>query len=76
LVLAGQRLHGHDLRFVICHNPQQAERDTTHRDEALTRIDAELARIDAQRARDANCPSTDKTSPSRWWAGCGWPPAR
>ncbi|MFU8854340.1 IS1634 family transposase [Micromonospora sp. SL1-18] len=40
-------------RFVICHNPAQAERDRRHREEALTRIEAELERIKAQRDRDA-----------------------
>jgi hypothetical protein len=51
----------HDARFIICHNPDQAERDKTARDDAVARIDAELARIAAQRARDANRPAGDKT---------------
>jgi hypothetical protein len=46
------RLEGTDVRFVICHNPEQAERDKASRDEAVTRIEAELARITVQRERD------------------------
>jgi Transposase DDE domain len=43
---------GTDARFIICHNPDQAIRDQTGRDEAITRIEAELDRIRAQRDRD------------------------
>src|SRR5215211_587336 len=39
------RLDGTDQRFVICHNPDQAQRDKASRDEQVARIDAELARI-------------------------------
>src|SRR6266542_493519 len=46
------RLDATDQRFVVCHNPDQAERDQASRDEAITRIEAELARIRAQRDRD------------------------
>jgi transposase len=46
------RLDGTDQRFVICHNPDQAERDKASRDEAITRIEAELDRIRTQRQRD------------------------
>src|SRR6266511_1427488 len=45
------RLDATDQRFVICHNPDQAQRDQANRDEAITRIEAELARIRAQRDR-------------------------
>src|SRR6266508_1327875 len=45
------RLDATDQRFVVCHNPDQAERDQANRDEAITRIEAELARIRAQRDR-------------------------
>jgi transposase len=41
-----------DARFIICHNPEQAERDRHQREQAITRIEAELARIAAQRERD------------------------
>jgi len=46
------RLDGTDVRFVICHNPEQAERDKLQRQQAVARIEAELARITAQRQRD------------------------
>ncbi|MFG2045081.1 IS1634 family transposase [Dactylosporangium sp. NPDC048998] len=55
------RLDGQDARFVICHNPDQAQRDQQHRDEAIARIQAELARIGEQRARDASRPRGDRT---------------
>lgn len=42
-----------DVRFIICHNPDQAERDRQQREQAISRIEAELARITAQRDRDA-----------------------
>lgn len=41
-------------RFIVCHNPEEAQRDRTKRDEALARLEAELERIAAARARDAN----------------------
>ena len=50
-----------DIRFVICHNPDQALRDQTQRDEAIARITAELARIAEQRTRDAQRPKDDRT---------------
>src|SRR5829696_2801568 len=46
------RLEATDQRFVICHNPEQAERDKLQRQQAAARIQAELARITAQRERD------------------------
>src|SRR5215218_1417279 len=45
------RLDGTDQRFVICHNPDQAQRDKASRDEQVARIEAELARIRTQRDR-------------------------
>ena len=54
-------LDGYDTRFIVCHNPDQADRDKQHRDEAITRITAELERITAQRTRDAKRPRGDKT---------------
>src|SRR5438874_1296147 len=50
-----------DTRFVICHNPEQAQRDQQQRDDAIARIQAELTRIAEQRARDAKRPHGDKT---------------
>jgi transposase len=55
------RLDETDARFVICHNPDQAQRDQQQRDDAIARIQAELARIGEQRARDAQRPRGDKT---------------
>jgi Transposase DDE domain len=54
-------IDGEDARFVICHNPEQAQRDRQHRDDATARIAAELARIADQRHRDRNRPPGDKT---------------
>ncbi|PWU49672.1 IS1634 family transposase [Micromonospora sp. S4605] len=54
-------VQGQDARFVICHNPEQAERDKQLRDDAIARINAELARIAEQRRRDATRPPGDKT---------------
>jgi transposase len=55
------KVDGQDARFVICYNPEQAERDKQLRDDAIARIEAELARIAEQRARDAKRPPGDKT---------------
>lgn len=55
------KVDGDDARFIICHNPDQAERDRQQRDEQVGRIEAELARIAEQRARDAKRPPGDKT---------------
>jgi len=38
-------------RFIICHNPAEAERERTQRDETIRRLEAELDRINAQRAK-------------------------
>src|SRR4051794_39165024 len=39
------------VRWIICHNPEQAERDRAQREAAIARITAELDRIAAARAR-------------------------
>jgi hypothetical protein len=39
-------------RFVVCHNPAEAERDRQARERQLERIEAELERIEALRERD------------------------
>jgi len=41
-----------DVRFIICHNPEQAERDRTQREDAIARLEAELERIKQARERD------------------------
>jgi transposase len=38
-------------RFVLCHNPTQAERDRTQREQAVERLEAELERIATLRAK-------------------------
>jgi len=38
-------------RFIVCHNPAEAERDQARREQRLARIEAELARLKAQRER-------------------------
>jgi hypothetical protein len=46
------RINHTDLRFVICHNPEQAERDRAQRDQAIAALKAELERIKRARERD------------------------
>jgi transposase len=41
-------------RFIICHNPAEAEREKAARDETIRRLQAELERIDKQRAKAKN----------------------
>jgi transposase len=54
------RLDGTDQRWVICLNPDQAQRDQAKRDEAIGRIQAELDRIRAQRDRHRTRQLADK----------------
>jgi transposase len=42
-----------DVRFIICHNPDQEQRDRQHCEQAIVRIEAELERIKTQREREA-----------------------
>jgi transposase len=78
------RLHGDESgkRWIICHNPYEAERDRAQRDAAVARVTEELDRINAARARDrrrpkknrrsddvhlrAECALRDHPSPGRW----------
>ena len=65
-------------RWIICHNPYEAERDRAQRDAALARVAEELERIDTARARDrkrrrnddvhvkAECALRDHPSLGRW----------
>ncbi len=39
------------VRYVVCHNPAEAERDHARRQQRLERIEAELARLTEQRQR-------------------------
>jgi len=45
------------VRYVICHNPEQAERDRTQREDAVTRLQTELDRIAKARAKTRNSKS-------------------
>ncbi len=38
-------------RFIVCHNPAEAERDRARREQRIKRIEGELARLTAQRQR-------------------------
>jgi transposase len=38
-------------RFIVCHNPAEAERDQARRDERIARIETELERLKRQRER-------------------------
>jgi Transposase DDE domain len=66
---------GAERRFIVCHNPEEQERDRTRRERALSRIEAELARIERLRARAgktgaaherAECALRDHPSYSRY----------
>ena len=70
---------GSGKRWIICHNPFEAERDLAQRDAALTRVSEELERIATARARDrkkrrsddevhikAECALRDHPSLGRW----------
>jgi len=43
---------GEAKRFVVCHNPAEADRDRAERQHQLARIEAELERIEALRERE------------------------
>jgi transposase len=53
------RITDTDVRFVICHNPEQAERDRTLREDAIARLEAELERIRQARERDRKKKTTN-----------------
>jgi hypothetical protein len=38
-------------RFIVCHNPAEAERERTQREDTIRRLEAELERIETQRAK-------------------------
>ena len=54
--------HESDVRYVICHNPEQAERDRTQREDAITRLESELGRIKQARERDRRKTTTNATT--------------
>ena len=53
-------------RFVVCHNPAEAERDKAERDAQIARLEAELARIEAGRRKA----KTDKAREAHTRAEC------
>src|SRR3954452_22725800 len=46
-------------RFVICHNPAEAERERTQREDTIRRLEAELDRINTQRSKAKNAKAKD-----------------
>jgi len=46
-------------RFIVCHNPAEAERDKHTRDETIARLQAELERIAAARAKATSAKASD-----------------
>jgi transposase len=46
-------------RFIVCHNPAEAQRDKQLRDQTITRLQAELERIAAARAKARNQKAAD-----------------
>ncbi|HEX3509326.1 MAG TPA: IS1634 family transposase [Candidatus Dormibacteraeota bacterium] len=53
-------------RFIVCHNPGEADRDKTQRDDTITRLEAELDRIATARSKAKNA----KTSAAHHRAEC------
>jgi transposase len=52
VTLGDQAAGGERRRFIVCHNPAEAERDRQEREAQLARIEAELERIEALRERE------------------------
>jgi transposase len=46
-------------RFIVCHNPAEAERDQTTREQTIARLQAELDRISAARAKAKTVKASD-----------------
>src|SRR5664279_4891050 len=46
-------------RFIVCHNPGEAERDQHTRDQTITRLQAELERIKTARAKSKGAKADD-----------------
>jgi transposase len=52
-------------RFVVCHNPYEADRDRQEREDQLARIETELARIEALRESDRRKRNKRRTTGTR-----------
>ena len=46
-------------RFIICHNPAEAERERTQREQTIARLHTELERIETQRAKAKSAKATE-----------------
>ena len=46
-------------RFIVCHNPTEAQRERSQRDDTIRRLQAELERIDQQRAKAKNAKAAE-----------------
>jgi hypothetical protein len=64
------RVEDTDLRFVICHNPEQADRDRSQRDEAIDTLRAELERIKRARAHTSSTTGKAKADAAHTKAEC------
>ncbi len=64
VVLEGESGGESGVRWIVCHNPHEADRDAARRTEALTRLTAELERIKTARARDAERRKAGKKAPA------------
>jgi Transposase DDE domain len=68
------RVDDTDVRFIICHNPEQAQRNRTQREKAITRLEAELERIkqfrDRDRTRKTSTSTKTKAEAAHTKAGC------
>ena len=52
------------VRWIVCHNPHEAERDKLRRDQALERLTVELERIKTARAKDTERRKAGKKVPA------------
>lgn len=52
------------IRWIVCHNPHEAERDKVRREEVLERLGAELERIKQALVRDARWCRVGKKAPA------------
>ena len=64
VTLNGEAAGESGVRWIVCHNPVEAERDATRRTEALTRLTTELERIKTARTRDDQRREAGKKAPS------------
>jgi len=68
------RVDDTDVRFIICHNPEQAQRNRTQREKAITRLEAELERIkqfgDRDRTRKTSTSTKTKAAAAHTKAEC------